>query len=239
MSSEKAPLLSLNAVSSRYGRIHALHDVTLSVKAGSIVALVGANGAGKSTLLKVISGVHPASSGTLQFEGAELSKMKSSARVKSGICHAPEGRQVFGAMTIEENLELGGYVHGGATEAEVADIYEMFPVLREKRSHPAASLSGGQQQMLAIGRALMGRPKLLLLDEPGLGLAPLLIKEVFATISSLKQRGITVLLIEQNAAAALSISDAGYVLESGRIVLSGSGKELLKSDTVRKAYLGM
>ncbi|MBR1175292.1 ABC transporter ATP-binding protein [Bradyrhizobium sp. KB893862 SZCCT0404] len=233
-------LLQIRDVRSRYGRIQVLHGLSINVGEGELVALVGANGAGKTTLLRCISGVQPASAGTIMFENQAITSARPAARVRLGICHSPEGRQVFGPMSIEDNLIMGAYTRPTKDIAPgLNEIYDLFPILREKRALPAGTLSGGQQQMLALGRALMGRPKLLLLDEPSMGLAPLIVEEIFRIIRGLKQRGMTVLLVEQNARAALSIADYAYVLETGKVMLEGRGSELLANDDVRRAYLGM
>ena len=204
------------------------------------MALVGANGAGKTTFLRTLSGIQPMSAGRIRFAGQDLSRVRADRRVRAGICHSPEGRQVFGPLSIEDNLRLGAYLRPAVqVEEDLERVYAMFPVLREKRRLPAGTLSGGQQQMLAISRALMGRPRLLLLDEPSMGLAPLLVEEVFNVIRTLKAQGITILLVEQNAFAALGIADRAYVLETGRIVLSGTGQDMIRNEQVRAAYLGM
>jgi branched-chain amino acid transport system ATP-binding protein len=235
-----ATVLQVRGLSSHYGRIQALKGVDLDVAEGQLVALVGANGAGKTTLLRTLSGVQPASGGEILFCGTSISRQRPDARVRAGICQVPEGRQVFGPLAIEDNLLLGAYTRTRAEAAEgLEQAYALFPILKEKRLLPAGTLSGGQQQMLAMARALMARPKLLLLDEPSMGLAPLLIEEVFRVVKSLKGQGITILLVEQNAHAALSIADKGYVLETGSIVLSGTGTELLANEQVKRAYLGM
>ncbi|HIJ63474.1 MAG TPA: ABC transporter ATP-binding protein, partial [Rhodospirillaceae bacterium] len=205
-----------------------------------LVALVGANGAGKTTLLKAISGVQPVSAGSIHFDGRDITRGKPGQRVRMGIAQVPEGRQVFGPMSVEDNLRLGGCTQPGPQVAmDLKRLWDMFPILWEKRKLPAGTLSGGQQQILAIGRALMARPRLLLLDEPSMGLAPLLVEEVFNVISALKAQGITIFLVEQNAFAALEIAERGYVLEAGAIALSGAGKDLLENDEVKTAYLGM
>lgn len=233
-------LLEVRRLKARYGPIEVLHGLALSVDKGQLVSLVGANGAGKTTLLRVLSGVHPASEGTVMFGGQDISRVSSHARVSLGICQAPEGRQVFGPMSVEDNLLLGAYRRRNAQLSErMEQVYLLFPVLKEKRRLLAGTLSGGQQQMLAIGRALMGEPQLLLLDEPSLGLAPLFVAEILQVIDRLCEQGMTILLVEQNARAALAMADFGYVVETGRIVKSGSGRELLGSDDVRRAYLGM
>ena len=233
-------LLTVRGLTSHYGRIQALHGVDLNVATGQIVALVGANGAGKTTLLRAISGVQPLSAGSVHFGAQDIGRMAASRRVRSGISQVPEGRQVFGPMRIEDNLRLGAFSRPAAEIADSMDaMYTLFPILREKRHLPAGTLSGGQQQMLAMGRALMAKPRLLLLDEPSMGLAPLIVQEIFALIERLRGQGITILVVEQNARAALSIADHGYVMELGRVVMSGPGRELLRDDKIRQAYLGM
>jgi len=229
-------MLEVDALASRYGRIPALAGVSLRVEAGELVALVGANGAGKTTLLRTLSGVQPASGGTIRFEGKDLQRLHARQRVQLGIVQVPEGRQVFAPMTVEDNLRLGAFARGSAEHLE--PVLELFPVLREKFRELAGNLSGGQQQMLAIGRALMTRPRLLLLDEPGMGLAPRLVAEIFARISALRKVGTTILLVDQNARAALGVADRGYVMETGRIVLEGSARDLLHDRQVQRAYLG-
>jgi branched-chain amino acid transport system ATP-binding protein len=232
-------LLEISGLASHYGRIQALKGIELAVREGELLALVGANGAGKTTLLRTISGVQPASAGTVRFAGADITRVKAARRVTLGIAQVPEGRQVFGPLSVEDNLMLGAYTRNEGMREDRERIYAMFPVLRQKRHEPAGTLSGGQQQMLAIGRALMARPKLLLLDEPSMGLSPLLVAEIFATIRTLKAAGTTIFLVEQNAHAALAIADRGYVLETGRIVLQDSGPALLANARVKEAYLGL
>ena len=233
-------LLSVSGLESCYGRIKALKGISLEVRRGETVALVGANGAGKTTFLRTLSGVQPMSAGKIVFDGEDISKLRSDMRMRRGICQSPEGRQVFGPLSIEDNLRLGAYTQPKQqVEGDLEKIFAMFPILKEKRKLPAGTLSGGQQQMLAIGRALMGRPKLLLLDEPSMGLAPLLVEEVFNVVKTLKAQGMTILLVEQNAFSALAIADRGYVLETGNITLTGSGRELIADEQVRAAYLGM
>ncbi|MBA4791163.1 MAG: ABC transporter ATP-binding protein [Rhizobiales bacterium] len=232
-------MLTVENLNSAYGRISVLHDVNLEVKTGEIVALVGSNGAGKTTLLRTLSGVQPAASGRILFEGKPIERMEAHARVALGISQSPEGRQVFGPLSVEDNLRLGAFRRRSPDKNTLAHVYDMFPVLAEKRRISAMSLSGGQQQMLAIGRALMAAPKLLLLDEPSLGLAPLLIDQILGAVVKLKAEGITVLLVEQNASAALAIADRGYVLETGHVVLEGQGSDLLEDPKVRAAYLGL
>ena len=233
-------LLAIKGMDSHYGRIQALKGLAMEVRRGETVALVGANGAGKTTFLRTLSGVQPMSAGRIYFDGADISKLRSDLRMRSGICQSPEGRQVFGPLSIEDNLRLGAYTQPKTqVEGDMEKVFGMFPILKEKRALPAGTLSGGQQQMLAIGRALMGRPKLLLLDEPSMGLAPLLVEEVFNVVKMLKSQGMTIILAEQNAFAALAIADRGYVLETGTITLSGTGQELISNEQVRAAYLGM
>ena len=233
-------LLRVSGMESCYGRIKALKGINLEVRRGETVALVGANGAGKTTFLRTLSGVQPMSAGSIHFEGEDISAVRSDQRMRRGICQSPEGRQVFGPLTIEDNLRLGAYTQARAhVEEDLARVFDMFPILKEKRLLPAGTLSGGQQQMLAIGRALMGRPQMLLLDEPSMGLAPLLVQEVFNVVKRLKAQGMTILLVEQNAFAALAIADRGYVLETGLVTLTGTGEELLSNEQVRAAYLGM
>jgi len=233
-------LLKVEGLESCYGRIKALKGITLEVRKGETVALVGANGAGKTTFLRAVSGVQSISAGSVHFDGEDISKLRSDKRMRRGICQSPEGRQVFGPLSIEDNLRLGAYTQPKHQVAgDMEKIFTMFPILKEKRSLPAGTLSGGQQQMLAIGRALMGRPSLLLLDEPSMGLAPLLVEEVFNVIKTLKSQGMTILLVEQNAFAALAIADRGYVLETGAVTLTGTGEDLIHNEQVRAAYLGM
>jgi branched-chain amino acid transport system ATP-binding protein len=233
-------LLKVEGLESCYGRIKALKGITLEVRRGETVALVGANGAGKTTFLRAISGVQSISAGSIHFDGEDISKLRSDKRMRRGICQSPEGRQVFGPLSIEDNLRLGAYTQPKHQVAgDMEKIFTMFPILKEKRALPAGTLSGGQQQMLAIGRALMGRPSLLLLDEPSMGLAPLLVEEVFNVIKTLKSQGMTILLVEQNAFAALAIADRGYVLETGAVTLTGTGEALIHNEQVRAAYLGM
>lgn len=233
-------VLDIKGLTSHYGRIQALHGIDLQVRQGQLVALVGANGAGKTTLLRAISGVQPISAGSIAFAGQDVSRMSADRRVRAGICQVPEGRQVFGPMTVEDNLRLGAFTRPAQNVAgDMERMYGLFPILKEKRLLLAGTLSGGQQQMLAMARALMGRPQLLLLDEPSMGLAPLLIAEIFRIVAELRDQGITIFLVEQNAHAALSIADVGYVIETGAITLSGPGPELLLNEQVQSAYLGM
>ncbi len=233
-------VLEVRGLETSYGRIKALDAIDLEIRRGELVALVGANGAGKTTLLRTISGVQPATKGRLVFLGEEITRMRAHVRVRKGICQVPEGRQVFGPLSVEDNLRLGAYTQPkGQVGEDLERVYAMFPVLKEKRELPAGTLSGGQQQMLAVGRALMGRPKLLLLDEPSMGLAPLLVADVYKAVRTLKAQGMTIFLVEQNAFAALAVADRGYVIETGSIKLSGTGQELLENEEVKKAYLGI
>jgi branched-chain amino acid transport system ATP-binding protein len=235
------PLLRIEELSARYGPIEALHRVSLEVRAGELVAIVGANGAGKTTLLHTLSGVHGASGGRVQFDGRDIARLPSHRITAAGICQVPEGRQMFAPLSVEDNLLLGAYPvrrDKAWVAAELERMYALFPVLREKRRQSAGTLSGGQQQMLAIARALLGRPRLLLLDEPSMGLAPLLVEEIFRVIHELNDRGVTILLVEQNARAALGIADRGYVIETGRIVLTDGADALLANEAVQRAYLG-
>jgi branched-chain amino acid transport system ATP-binding protein len=233
-------MLEVRALESRYGRIPALKGIDLEVRAGELVALVGANGAGKSTLLRAVSGVQPVVSGRIVFERTDITAAPPERRVRLGIAQVPEGRQVFGPLSVDDNLRLGAYARGAAQAAESLDrVYAMFPALAERRHAAAGTLSGGQQQMLAIGRALMAQPRLLLLDEPSMGLAPRLVEEIFECVKALRAADTAIFLVDQNARVALSIADRGYVLETGRIVLSGAGSELLANESVQSAYLGL
>jgi branched-chain amino acid transport system ATP-binding protein len=233
-------MLSVEDLRSGYGRIEALHGVSIDVAAGEIVSLLGANGAGKTTLLRAISGVQPISGGRIRFEGRELDGLPAHRRVALGIAQVPEGRQVFAPLSVEDNLKLGAWTRRDASlAAELAMMYELFPLLAARRHASAGMLSGGEQQMLAISRALMAKPRLLLLDEPSMGLAPMLVEQILDTVRRLKQTGLTVLLVEQNARAALAIADRGYVVETGRIVASGRAVELLANERVQAAYLGV
>lgn len=233
-------MLTINDINVFYGAIHAIKSVSLEVNEGEIVTLIGANGAGKSTILRTISGLLKPKTGSIQFEGQEIAGMPAHEIVKTGISQVPEGRRIFAEMTVLENLELGAFTRKDkdGIKADMELVFERFPRLKERIGQLAGTLSGGEQQMLAMGRALMSRPRLLLLDEPSMGLAPLLIKEIFAIIQDINKTGTTVLLVEQNANMALSIAHRAYVLETGRITLSGDAKELAASDEVRKAYLG-
>lgn len=233
-------MLSVENLTSRYGRIEVLHGVSFNVAEGEIVTLVGSNGAGKTTLLRAISGVQPTTGGTISFSGESIGGLKAHKRVARGMAQVPEGRQVFAPLTVDDNLRLGAVTRrDDCIATDLENIYTTFPVLAEKRHLQAGALSGGQQQMLAIGRALMAKPKLVLLDEPSMGLAPILVEQIFAIIADFKKRGLTVLLVEQNAYAALAIADRGYVIETGRITISGTGRALLEDPRVRAAYLGL
>ena len=233
-------MLSVEGLRSRYGRIEALHGIDLEVRSGEIVCVVGANGAGKTTLLRCLSGVQPASGGTIVFRGDDVTRIPAHRRVGLGLAQSPEGRQIFTNLTVEDNLRLGAYLHEDERVAkDMGEAFAMFPILKEKRAQTAGGLSGGQQQMLAIARALMSRPSCLLLDEPSMGLAPILVAQVLDAVKSLKALGVTVLLVEQNAFAALSIADRGYVMETGRIAMSGAASDLIADPKVREAYLGV
>lgn len=232
-------MLTIDNIDVYYGVIHALKGISVQVNQGEIVTLIGANGAGKSTILRSISGLLKPKSGTINFLGQNITGIPAQDIVKLGISHAPEGRRVFANMTVLENLELGAYIRKDKKiDADMEKVFLRFPRLKERRTQLSGTLSGGEQQMLAIGRALMSRPKLLLMDEPSMGLAPLLVKEIFAIIKDINQAGTTILLVEQNAHMALSIANRAYVLETGHIALAGDAKELAASDHVRKAYLG-
>jgi len=232
-------VLEVSDLRSAYGRIEVLKGVSLEVRAGEVVALIGSNGAGKTTLLRALSGVQPITGGEIRFLGERIDRLPSHRRVERGMTQSPEGRQVFGPLSVEDNLRLGAYMRRDKEiEGDRGRVFTMFPILHEKRRLAAGGLSGGQQQMLAIGRALMGKPKLLLLDEPSLGLSPILVDQILTAIVSLRSDGVTVLLVEQNASAALEIADRGYVIETGRIALEGTGIELLSDPKVKAAYLG-
>ncbi|HDN80651.1 MAG: ABC transporter ATP-binding protein [Chloroflexi bacterium] len=234
-------LLELQNVHTYYGYVHALKGISITVEEGEIVTLIGANGAGKTTTLRTISGLIRPKEGKIFFEGKLLNNVPAHKIVYMGISHAPEGRKVFPTLTVEENLNMGAYSLGNDKEAIEANrerVFRLFPRLKERRKQLAGTLSGGEQQMLAIGRALMSRPKLLMLDEPSLGLAPMLVRAIFETIREINEQGVTILLVEQNARAALKLAHRGYVLETGRIVLSGTAQELMEDERVRKAYLG-
>jgi branched-chain amino acid transport system ATP-binding protein len=233
-------MLKINDINVYYGAIHAIKGISLEVNEGEIVTLIGANGAGKSTTLRTISGLLKPKTGSIEFLGKDIAGAKAHEIVKKGISQVPEGRRIFTEMTVMENLDLGAFIRKDkdGVQADLKRVFELFPRLEERKAQEAGTLSGGEQQMLAMGRALMSRPKLLLLDEPSMGLAPLLIKEIFAIIKDINKEGTTVLLVEQNANMALSIANRAYVLETGRITLSGTAQELAASEEVRKAYLG-
>lgn len=232
-------MLSVKDLNVCYGAIHAIHDVSLEVHDGEIVSLIGANGAGKTTILHTITGLKKAKSGSVTYNDADLLKTDPSKIITLGVAHVPEGRHIFPGMTVEENLEMGAYIRKDDLSASIKEVYERFPRLKERRRQLAGTLSGGEQQMLAVGRALMSRPSILLMDEPSMGLSPLLVKEIFKIIQEVHKQGMTVLLVEQNAKMALSISDRSYVLETGRISMSGAASDLLNDEKVKKAYLGL
>lgn len=233
-------MLEVKDLTVHYGVIEAIRNVTFSVNEGEIVSLIGANGAGKSTILKAVSGLHQPSHGEILYEGTAITKETPKKIVEKGISQVPEGRHIFSGMTVMENLEMGAFLRKDRAEVQndLDNVFSRFPILKERMKQDAATLSGGEQQMVAMGRALMSRPRLLLLDEPSMGLAPILIKEIFHIIEEINQTGTTVLLIEQNAKMALKIANRGYVLETGNVVQTGTGKELLESDVIQKAYLG-
>lgn len=233
-------MLSVKNLHSRYGHIEVLHGISLEVPSGQIVTVVGANGAGKTTFLQCLSGIQPVSAGEIWFRGQECSTMPAHRRIRMGLSQSPEGRQIFTNLSVEENLLLGAFIfQDERVERDLEDAYNMFPILKEKRNLSAGGLSGGQQQMLAIARALMGRPTCLLLDEPSMGLAPILVDQILEVIKNLKKMSVTVLLVEQNAFAALGVADIGFVLETGKIIMSGPAQELIEDDRVREAYLGI
>ncbi len=232
-------MLKVDNINVYYGAIHAIKDVSFEVSEGEIVTLIGANGAGKSTILKTVSGLLRSKGGAIEFEGGSISHLAPHKVVEHGLAHVPEGRRVFTRMTVEENLEMGAYTRpNSAVDPGLERVYEQFPRLKERRRQIAGTLSGGEQQMLAMGRALMSDPKLLMLDEPSMGLAPILVEQIFDIIGQLHKAGTTILLVEQNAQMALSVADRGYVLETGKIVTTGTGMELLRDEAVKKAYLG-
>jgi len=232
-------MLKVSTMNVYYGNIHAVKDINFEVAQGEVVTLIGANGAGKSTILKTISGLLRSKTGSISFAGEEIGNTVSHAVVKKGLAHVPEGRRVFLQMSVQENLEMGNYTQPMTSMQErMEQVYDKFPRLKERRRQQAGTLSGGEQQMLAMGRALMSRPKLLMLDEPSMGLAPLLVEQIFEIIQELHRAGVTILLVEQNAHMALTVANRGYVLETGRIVLADDAKALLANDAVRKAYLG-
>ncbi|MEM8853006.1 MAG: ABC transporter ATP-binding protein [Pseudomonadota bacterium] len=232
-------MLKVDSLTAAYGRIEVLHDLSLEVDTGEIVAIVGANGAGKTTLMKVIAGVHPAAAGRIVIDGDDMTGSPPHKRVGAGVALVPEGRQVFSPLSVADNLALGAFRRAGEPEADRAKMESLFPILKERTRQAAGSLSGGQQQMLAIARALMSRPRLLLLDEPSMGLAPIVVKEIFQTLSALhREVGTTILLVEQNVSAALGLASRGYVMETGRVVASGASDALLADPAIQQAYLG-
>ena len=231
-------MLKVDNINVYYGQIHALKDISLEVHPDEIVALIGANGAGKTTTLHTISGLLRTKTGSITLMGEDITHIQADKLVSKGLAHVPEGRHVFLQMTVQENLEMGAYTNSAYTKDGILDVFNRFPRLKHRRNQIAGTLSGGEQQMLAMGRALMSQPKLLMLDEPSMGLAPILVQQIFDIITELHKSGTTVLLVEQNAEMALQIADRAYVLESGRIKLSGTGKELASSDEIKKAYLG-
>jgi branched-chain amino acid transport system ATP-binding protein len=235
---EPQVILSVDDIEVRYGAIRALKGVSFNVREGEVVALLGANGAGKTTTQKTVSGMLRPTLGSITFDGRRIDGIPAHELISLGICHVPEGRHVFPRMTVEENLEMGAFRFKKVDQADLERVLEMFPRLRERFKQLGGTLSGGEQQMLAIGRAIMGKPKLLLLDEPSMGLAPLIVQQIFEIVRDINASGVTVLLVEQNAAQALSLADRGYVLETGEIVLEGTGAELLADDRIRAAYLG-
>lgn len=233
-------MLRIENVNVSYGSIHALHDISLTVNDGEVVSLIGANGAGKTTTLHTITGLKGATDGVIEYDGKDLHRMDPSHIIRIGMAHVPEGRHVFTQMSVQENLEMGSYIMNDKSQIKknMDMVYEYFPRLLERKKQLAGTLSGGEQQMLATGRALMSNPRIVLMDEPSMGLSPLLVKEIFHIIKTLHQNGITVLLVEQNAKMALAVSDRAYVLETGRISMSGKASELLANDNIKKAYLG-
>ena len=236
---ESKTILQVSDINVYYGSIHAIKGISFEVNEGEIVTLIGANGAGKSTTLNTISGLLRSRTGSVSFYGENLAKVPPHKIVERGLVMVPEGRRIFTQMTVEENLEMGAYSQPNATiKASIEEVYDLFPRLKERRTQIGGTLSGGEQQMLAMGRALMAKPKLIMLDEPSMGLAPILVDHIFDIVRSLHANGATILLVEQNAQAALSVADRAYVLETGKVVMSGSGKELLASPEIKKAYLG-
>ena len=233
-----AAMLKVNDIHVYYGKIHAVKGVSFEVNEGEIVSLIGANGAGKSTILKTVSGLMHPKSGTIEFMGKDIAHMEPNKIVTKGLVHVPEGRRVFAHMSVMENIEMGAYILGKVPEEAVEDVFTRFPRLKERRKQEAGTLSGGEQQMLARARALMSKPKLIMMDEPSMGLSPILVEQIFSIIYELRESGVTILLVEQNANKALKITDRAYVLETGKITLSGTGRELLEKEEVKKAYLG-
>jgi branched-chain amino acid transport system ATP-binding protein len=232
------PLLRLDAVDTFYGPIHILQGVSLEVQPGELVCLLGGNASGKSTTLKTILGIVQPRNGTVEFEGEDVTRRSTSDRIRRGMAIVPENRRLFAPMSVLENLQMGAYLHGGGTKEDFDRVYELFPLLHERRAQLAGTLSGGEQQMVAMGRALMAKPKLLLMDEPSMGLAPILVERSFEIIRQVHESGVAMLVVEQNANVSLSIADRGYVLSTGRLVLSGPAAELREDEDLRKAYLG-
>ena len=233
-----APLLTLSGINTYYGQIHILQDVNLEVGAGEIVCLLGGNASGKSTTLKTILGIVGPRTGVVRFDGEDVTGKNTAYRVKRGMAIVPENRRLFAPMTVRENLELGAYLYGGGRKEDYDRVHTLFPLLHDRRNQLAGTLSGGEQQMVAMGRALMARPKLLLMDEPSMGLAPILVERSFEIIKQVHEAGVAILVVEQNANMALSVGDRGYVLSTGRVVLSGNASDLIKDEGLRKAYLG-
>jgi branched-chain amino acid transport system ATP-binding protein len=238
MSANGRPLLQLEGINTYYGQMHILQDVQLEVGEGELVCLLGGNASGKSTTLKTVLGIVRPRTGTITFAGEDVTGRATSYRIASGMAIVPENRRLFGPMTVLENLQMGAYLHGGGSKEDYERVYSLFPVVYERRSQLAATLSGGEQQMVAMGRALMARPKLMLMDEPSMGLAPILVERSFEIIQQVHEAGVALLVVEQNANVSLSIADRGYVLSTGRVVLQGNASELMRHEELRKAYLG-
>jgi branched-chain amino acid transport system ATP-binding protein len=238
MNETAQPLLELDAVDTFYGPIHILQSLNLNVRAGELVCLLGGNASGKSTTLKTILGIVSPRNGSVRFDGEDVTQRSTSYRIRQGIAIVPENRRLFAPMSVLENLQMGAYLHGGGTKEEFDRVYELFPLLHERRAQLAGTLSGGEQQMVAMGRALMSRPKLLLMDEPSMGLAPILVERSFEIIKQVHESGVAMLIVEQNANVSLSIADRGYVLSTGRLVLEGKADDLREDEGLRKAYLG-
>jgi branched-chain amino acid transport system ATP-binding protein len=237
-SGSRAPLLQLEAINTYYGQMHILQEANLRVHAGELVCLLGGNASGKSTTLKTILGIVRPRTGTVTFDGEDVTGRPTSYRIGKGMAIVPENRRLFGPMTVLENLQMGAYLHGGGRTEDYERVYSLFPLLHERRSQLAGTLSGGEQQMVAMGRALMARPKLMLMDEPSMGLAPILVERSFEIIKQVHESGVAMLIVEQNANVSLSIADRGYVLSTGRVVLEGKASELIRHEELRKAYLG-
>ena len=236
--SDRTPLLSVKDINTYYGQIHILQGISMEIQKGELVCLLGGNASGKSTTLKTILGTVPARSGTIEFDGIDVTKRSTSFRIRNGMAIVPENRRLFAPMTVLENLEMGAYLRDDDYSEDLEDVYELFPVLAERRSQLAGTLSGGEQQMVAMGRALMSKPKLLLMDEPSMGLAPILVEQSFEIIQRVHRAGVSILVVEQNANMALSIADHGYVLATGRIVLADQALALAENEELKKAYLG-